>query len=61
MTFAPQNFDEATGELKDEPTREMIRTHLKGFAAFVAKVTGKSVVGRNSEAYSAVPRRELAQ
>jgi chromate reductase len=40
VTFAAQKFDEQ-GALKDEPTREMIKLHLAGFAAFAAKISGK--------------------
>src|SRR5262245_53724531 len=43
ITFAPQKFDEATGDLKDEPTRDIIRQRLAGFAAVVATVSGKNV------------------
>ena len=41
VTFAAQKFD-ANGELKDEPTRDMIRQHLASFTAFAAKVAGKA-------------------
>jgi chromate reductase len=41
VTFAAQKFDEKTGELKDEPTREMIRQQLAGFATFARKAGGK--------------------
>jgi chromate reductase, NAD(P)H dehydrogenase (quinone) len=40
VTFAPQKFDEATLELKDQPTRDMIKLQLAGFAAFIEKVSG---------------------
>ena len=40
VTFAQQKFDEG-GNLKDQPTREMIRAHLAAFAEFVAQVCGK--------------------
>src|ERR1041384_4516267 len=41
VTFAPQKFDEATLELKDQPTRDMIKLQLAGFAKFIEKVGGK--------------------
>jgi chromate reductase len=41
VTFAQTKFDES-GNLKDEPTREMIKTHLTQFAAFAAKIAGKA-------------------
>jgi chromate reductase, NAD(P)H dehydrogenase (quinone) len=41
VTFAAQKFDEA-GNLKDEPTREMIKQQLAGFAAYARKLGGKS-------------------
>ncbi|HET9903311.1 MAG TPA: NADPH-dependent FMN reductase [Xanthobacteraceae bacterium] len=40
VTFAAQKFDDS-GRLKDEPTREMIKQHLAGFAAFAARIVGK--------------------
>lgn len=45
VTFAAQKFDEA-GNLKDEATREMIKLHLAGFAAFVAKFRGDNKSSR---------------
>jgi len=42
VTFAPQKFDEKTLELKDQPTRDMIKLQLAGFAAFIRKVSGKA-------------------
>src|ERR1044072_3182777 len=42
VTFAPQKFDEKTLELKDQPTRDMIKLQLAGFAAFIKKVSGKA-------------------
>jgi len=41
VTFAPTKFDEATGELKDQMTRDMIKLQLAGFDAFIKKVGGK--------------------
>ncbi len=38
VTFAPQKIE--NGELKDEPTREIIRQQLMGFAGFIARVKG---------------------
>jgi chromate reductase, NAD(P)H dehydrogenase (quinone) len=40
VTFAPQKFDAATLELKDQPTRDMIKLQLAAFAAFIRKVGG---------------------
>ena len=41
VTFAPQKFDETTLELKDQPTRDMIKLQLAAFQKFVEKVGGK--------------------
>ena len=41
VTFAPQKFDETTLELKDQPTRDMIKLQLAGFARFIERVGGK--------------------
>jgi chromate reductase len=41
VTFAPQKFDEASGELKDQTTRDMIKLQLAAFAGFVKKVSGR--------------------
>ena len=38
VTFAPQKFDEATGELKDQTTRDMIKLQLAAFAKFIERV-----------------------
>ena len=38
VTFASQKFDEATGELKDQTTRDMIKLQLAGFAGFIKRV-----------------------
>jgi hypothetical protein len=35
-------FDEKTGELKDEATRNFIKQQLASFAAFIPRVAGKS-------------------
>jgi chromate reductase len=41
VTFAPQKFDEATLELKDQTTRDMIKLQLAAFATFIERVGGK--------------------
>jgi chromate reductase, NAD(P)H dehydrogenase (quinone) len=41
VTFAPQKFDAATLELTDQPTRDMVKLQLAGFAKFIEKVSGK--------------------
>lgn len=41
VTFAAQKIDGESGELKDEPTREMIRQQLAGFGNFIARVSGR--------------------
>ena len=41
VTFAPQKFDEASGELKDQATKDMIKLQLAGFEKFIRKVSGK--------------------
>ncbi len=41
VTFAQKKIDEKTGELQDEPTREMIKTQLAGFEQFIRRVGGK--------------------
>ena len=41
VTFAPQKFDEATLELKDQPTRDMIKLQLAAFAKFIERVSGR--------------------
>jgi chromate reductase len=41
VTFAPQKFDAASGELTDQPTRDVIKLQLAGFATFIARVSGK--------------------
>src|SRR4029078_12810627 len=41
VTFAPQKFDETTLELKDQPTRDMIKLQLAAFATFIELVGGK--------------------
>jgi chromate reductase, NAD(P)H dehydrogenase (quinone) len=38
VTFANTKIDEARGEVTDEPTRELIRQHLAGFAKFILRV-----------------------
>ena len=35
-------FDEKTGELRDEVTRNFIQQQLTAFAAFIGKIAGKS-------------------
>jgi chromate reductase, NAD(P)H dehydrogenase (quinone) len=41
ITFAAKKFDEATLELIDQPTRDMIRLQLEGFEKFVRRVAPK--------------------
>jgi chromate reductase len=41
VTFAPQKIDEHAGKLKDEPTREIIKTQLALFAKFIERVAAK--------------------
>ena len=41
VTFAPQKFDEQTLELKDQPTRDMIKLQLAAFAKFIERVGGR--------------------
>jgi len=41
VTFAPQKFDEATGELKDQTTRDMVKLQLAAFAKFIERVAPK--------------------
>src|ERR1051325_11092643 len=38
VTFAPQKFDAETLQLKDQPTRDMIKLQLAGFAKFIERV-----------------------
>jgi chromate reductase len=38
VTFAPQKFDAETLELKDQPTRDMIKLQLAAFAKFIERV-----------------------
>jgi chromate reductase len=40
ITFAQQKMDEK-GELKDEPTKDMIKQQLAGFEKFIRRVSGK--------------------
>ena len=40
VTFAGQKFDEKSGELKDDGTKDIIRKHLEGFDKFVRMVRG---------------------
>jgi len=42
VTFAPQKFDEATGELKDQATKDIIKLQLAAFDAFIKTVSGKA-------------------
>src|SRR5437764_5530531 len=37
VTFAPQKFDEATLELKDQTTRDMIKLQLAAFAKYIER------------------------
>jgi chromate reductase len=41
VTFAPQKFDKDTLELTDQPTRDMIKLQLAGFAKFIERVKVK--------------------
>jgi chromate reductase, NAD(P)H dehydrogenase (quinone) len=38
VTFAAQKFDEKTLELKDQPTKDMIKQQLAGFETFIRRV-----------------------
>jgi chromate reductase, NAD(P)H dehydrogenase (quinone) len=38
VTFVNTKVDEAKGEITDEPTREIIRQHLAGFAKFIQRL-----------------------
>lgn len=38
VTFAPQKFDETTLELKDQPTRDIIKQQLEAFGKFIERV-----------------------
>ena len=38
VTFAPQKFDETTGELKDQTTRDMVKLQLAAFGKFIERV-----------------------
>ena len=40
VTFAPQKIE--NGELKDQPTRDMIKLQLGGFEKFIRRVSGKA-------------------
>ena len=55
VTFAPQKFDEATGELKDQTTRDMIKLQLAAFEKFIAKVGGKCPPGHPGAPEAASP------
>ena len=41
VTFAKDKFDEKTLELKDEPTRNIVKQQLEAFAKFIDRVGGK--------------------
>ena len=41
VTFAPQKFDEQTLELKDQPTRDIVKQQLEAFAKFIERVKAK--------------------
>lgn len=41
VTFAPQKFDETTLELKDQPTRDIIKLQLEAFGRFIERVKAK--------------------
>lgn len=38
ITFAKEKFDEATGELKDQPSIDLVKQQLAEFAKFVRRV-----------------------
>jgi len=38
VNFAAKKIDEKTGELIDEPTRDIIRQQLAGFAKFIKRM-----------------------
>ena len=38
VNFAAKKIDEKTGELTDEPTKDIIKQQLAGFAKFIAKM-----------------------
>lgn len=38
VSFAPAKFDKDTLELTDQPTKDIIKTQLAGFAAFIQRV-----------------------
>jgi chromate reductase len=40
VNFAAKKIDEKTGELTDEPTKDIIRQQLAGFAKFMRRVKG---------------------
>jgi chromate reductase len=41
VTFAQNKIDEKTGELKDEPTRDMIKQQLAAFEKLIRRMGGK--------------------
>jgi chromate reductase len=41
VTFAAQKIDEKTGEIKDQPTIDIIKQQLAAFEKFIRKVSGK--------------------
>jgi hypothetical protein len=41
VTFAKDKFDEKTLELKDEPTRNIVKQQLEAFAKFIERVGSK--------------------
>ena len=42
VTFAAQKFDDKTLELKDQPTKDMVKLQLESFEKFVRLITGKA-------------------
>jgi chromate reductase, NAD(P)H dehydrogenase (quinone) len=42
VTFVNTKVDEGKREVTDEPTREIIRQHLAGFAKFILRMNGGS-------------------
>ena len=39
VNFAPKKFDEKTGELTDQPTKDIVKLQLASFAKFIKRVT----------------------
>jgi chromate reductase, NAD(P)H dehydrogenase (quinone) len=43
VTFAAQKFDEKTLELKDQPTKDMVKQQLSGFETFMRRISVKKM------------------